>query len=102
MFMRETLPRDAHSHDGTVAELTVTVDGRKIGVARYTTVAAALAVAQGIGGTRVSAGGAARAPFCGMGVCHECRVTVDGRAYVLACQTICRDDMRIETELARS
>jgi D-hydroxyproline dehydrogenase subunit gamma len=42
----------------------------------------------------------ARAPFCGMGVCQECRVTVDGRAYVLACQTVCRDGMRVETEHA--
>ena len=102
MFMRDKVPRDAQARDGAVVEVTVTVDGKKIGVARHTTVAAALAVAQGIGGTRVSIGGAARAPFCGMGVCQECRVTVDGRAYVLACQTVCRDDMCIETEHVRS
>ncbi|HGI7054042.1 TPA: 2Fe-2S iron-sulfur cluster-binding protein, partial [Klebsiella aerogenes] len=36
-----------------------------------------------------------RAPFCGMGVCQECRVTVDGLR-VLACQTLCRSDMQIE------
>jgi succinate dehydrogenase/fumarate reductase-like Fe-S protein len=32
-----------------------------------------------------------------MGVCHECRVTVNGRAHVLACQTLCSDGMQIET-----
>jgi hypothetical protein len=36
-----------------------------------------------------------RAPFCGMGVCQECRVTVNGRR-VLACQTECQPDMVIE------
>lgn len=100
MSMRDEVSGAAQARDGAAAELTVTVDGRKIGVARYTTVAAALTLAHGIGGTRVSIGGAARAPFCGMGVCQECRVTVDGRAYVLACQTVCRDGMRVETEHA--
>lgn len=80
--------------------VTVTVDGAAIAVARQTTVAAALTLAQGIGGTRLSTGGTPRAPFCGMGVCQECRVTVDGRAHVLACQTVCRDGMFIETEHA--
>jgi predicted molibdopterin-dependent oxidoreductase YjgC len=100
MFMRDKLSRAAHARDDAMAELNVTIDGVKVGVARYTTVAAALAMAQGIGATRVSVGGMARAPFCGMGVCQECRVTVDGRAYVLACQTVCRDGMRVETEHA--
>jgi predicted molibdopterin-dependent oxidoreductase YjgC len=39
--------------------------------------------------------GEPRAPFCGMGICQECRVTVDGRR-VLACQTLCRAGMQIE------
>ena len=102
MFTREGVPGPAHARDDdTARELTVTIDGVRIGVARHTSVAAALTLAQGIKGTRVSLSGSARAAFCGMGVCQECRVTVDGRAYVLACQTICRDDMRIETEQAR-
>eukprot|EP01035_Chromulina_nebulosa_P006512 gene6513-8807_t len=32
--------------------------------------------------------GEARAPLCGMGVCHECRVHIQGRIR-LACQTAC-------------
>ncbi|MEX0495839.1 2Fe-2S iron-sulfur cluster-binding protein [Raoultella terrigena] len=36
-----------------------------------------------------------RAPFCGMGVCQECRVTANGRR-VLACQTLCLPGMNIE------
>ncbi|MGD0577495.1 MAG: 2Fe-2S iron-sulfur cluster-binding protein [Bryobacteraceae bacterium] len=40
-----------------------------------------------------------RAPLCGMGVCQECRVTVDGRMHVRACLLPCRESMRVETDL---
>lgn len=36
-----------------------------------------------------------RAPFCGMGICQECRVTINGLRR-LACQTLCQAGMRIE------
>ena len=36
-------------------------------------------------GLRTSVAGEPRGPLCGMGICHECRVTVDGEAHVLAC-----------------
>jgi D-hydroxyproline dehydrogenase subunit gamma len=38
-----------------------------------------------------------RAPVCGMGTCHECRVTVDGVDGVRACLVPVRDGMRVET-----
>jgi D-hydroxyproline dehydrogenase subunit alpha len=38
---------------------------------------------------RRSVSGEPRAPVCGMGVCHECAVDVEGRRQ-LACQTLCR------------
>lgn len=41
---------------------------------------------------RTSVTGEPRAPLCGMGVCHECRVTVGGDAHQLAC--ILPDDPR--------
>jgi D-hydroxyproline dehydrogenase subunit gamma len=53
------------------------------------TVAAAVAV------TRTSCTGQPRAPFCGMGICQECRMTIDGRRQ-LACQTLCREGMQVE------
>lgn len=45
--------------------------------------------------TRWSVDGAPRAPFCGMGVCQECRVNIDG-VRRLGCQTTVRDGMRIQ------
>ncbi|MDO8178136.1 MAG: (2Fe-2S)-binding protein [Undibacterium sp.] len=47
--------------------------------------------------TRTSVTGQPRAPLCGMGICMECRVTIDGQAHQLACQTLCLDGMQIST-----
>ena len=79
--------------------VNVTIDGEALAVPAFTTVAAAIAIAmRGVGGTRRSVTGEPRAALCGMGVCHECRVSVDGRAHVLGCQTLCRDGLSIETK----
>ena len=72
------------------------VDGRLIQVQAGTTVVAALYRAAGNGVARLSVTGEARAPLCGMGVCQECRVLIDGRRR-LACQTLSAAGMRVET-----
>ncbi|MCC6146287.1 MAG: (2Fe-2S)-binding protein [Anaerolineaceae bacterium] len=36
--------------------------------------------------------------YCGMGVCYECLVTVNGAGNIRACQTLVADKMKIETE----
>ena len=55
----------------------LTLDGRPLHVVAGTTVAAALALG-GDGTTRTSVSGQRRAPLCGMGICQECRVIIDG------------------------
>lgn len=74
------------------------IDGHLVRVTTGSSVAAALRVADGggMGAARTSVTGQPRAPFCGMGVCQECRVLVDGRRR-LACQTVCAEGMRVET-----
>jgi predicted molibdopterin-dependent oxidoreductase YjgC len=79
------------------AQIAMKINGRRIDVDEGTTVAAALVLAGVIGGTRVSVRGEPRAALCGMGVCQECRVTIDGRAHALACQTLCREGMTVQT-----
>lgn len=71
------------------------IDSRAITVTAGTSVAAALALA-GMPATRISVSGGLRAPVCGMGVCQECRVRIDGRVR-LACQTVCVDGMQVES-----
>jgi predicted molibdopterin-dependent oxidoreductase YjgC len=78
--------------------IAVTVDGRALDVRAGTLVAAAVELAAPGRGARVSPGGARRQPLCGMGVCGECRVTVDGRAHRLGCQTVCAPGMEIRTD----
>jgi predicted molibdopterin-dependent oxidoreductase YjgC len=76
--------------------IRVTIDARTLEVEAGTLVVAALALA-GLRGTRTSVSGQPRTALCGMGVCQECRVTIDGRAHALACQTVCRDGQVIRT-----
>ncbi|WP_460042478.1 (2Fe-2S)-binding protein [Pseudomonas sp. S2_H01] len=75
--------------------LELSIDGQPLRVAQGTTVAAAL-MASGDQCSRTSVSGQRRAPLCGMGICQECRVTIDGLRR-LACQTLCRDGMHVET-----
>jgi predicted molibdopterin-dependent oxidoreductase YjgC len=80
----------------TDAVIRININGRGVSVDQGVSVAAAIAIA-GSAVTRVSIGGAPRAPLCGMGVCQECRVTIDGRMHQLSCQTLCADGMHVLT-----
>ncbi len=70
------------------------INGRSFTVPPGSTVAAAMALAA-MPMTRLSVSGEARAPLCGMGICQECRVRIDGRVR-LACQTLCAPGMQVE------
>jgi len=76
--------------------LRIVVDGRPVAARETDTVAAALMNA-GVAALRASVAGQPRGPLCAMGICFECRVTIDGRAHRRACLELCRDGMRIET-----
>lgn len=78
------------------ARIRLTINGQTIDVEPGTTVAAALVIA-GVSGSRRSVSGECRGALCGMGVCQECRVTIDGRAHALACQTLCRAGQVVRT-----
>lgn len=74
----------------------LSIDGETVTVPRGTTVASAL-VALGKP-TRRSRSGEMRAPLCGMGVCYECRVTIDGEPHVRSCMVSCREGMEVQTD----
>jgi hypothetical protein len=76
--------------------VTVKVNGIPVAVPPGATVAAAI-VATGESVFRRSVRGEPRGPLCGMGICFECRVTVNGVHHVRSCQTLCHADMEIET-----
>ncbi|MRV73827.1 (2Fe-2S)-binding protein [Duganella sp. FT92W] len=75
----------------------VMVDGHAVAVPVGSTVVAAIAHAHATVLTRKSVSGMPRGPVCGMGICQECRVTIDGRAHQLSCQTLCEPGMDVRT-----
>ena len=75
--------------------VTLTVDGAPVSVSPGTTVAAAVMIAGKA--TRTSTSGEPRAPLCGMGICFECRVSIDGLPHQRGCQILCRPGMRVST-----
>jgi sarcosine oxidase subunit alpha len=80
--------------------VTLRVDGRPITAYSGETVFAAL-LAEGIKVLRQPSKDqtkTARGGFCGMGVCQECRVMVDGLPDQRACMTEVRDGMEICTD----
>jgi sarcosine oxidase subunit alpha len=75
--------------------ITITINGSEIQVKSGTVVSAALLTA-GIS-CRRSVTGQLRTALCGMGICFECRATVDGVAHRRTCQLLCRSGMVVET-----
>ena len=81
--------------------VTVTIDGVAVVVSAGTTVAAAI-MKSGSFTLRQSISGEPRGPLCGMGICFECRVTIDEQAHSRSCQIDCRDGMDIRTDGQKS
>lgn len=77
--------------------ITVQVNGKPVSVASGTIVAAAVAM-NGTTGFRKSVLGKFRAPLCGMGICMECRLTINGQKHCRSCQILCEPGMEIRTD----
>ncbi len=77
--------------------ITLSINGAPVTVPAGTMVSAAVAIA-GITTFRRSVTGEPRGPLCGMGICFECRVTVNGRSHVRSCQLPCAHGMEVETD----
>ncbi|MGA2991825.1 MAG: (2Fe-2S)-binding protein, partial [Candidatus Korobacteraceae bacterium] len=77
----------------------ITVDGESIQAYAGESVAAAMLAAGRYIFRHTHPEGQPRGIFCGMGVCYECLVTVDGRERVRACIFPVRDGLRITTAI---
>ena len=86
------------TRSGGAAAITFTFDGREISAEPGQSVAAAL-LGAGIRSWRTTrVGGRPRGLFCGIGICFDCIVTVDGRAEIRACLAEVRDGIAVETQ----
>ncbi len=74
----------------------IIIDRQAVTVATGTSVAAAL-LGAGKTAFRTSVSGTSRGPLCGMGICHECRVTIDGVAHRRSCMIAVADGMQVST-----
>jgi predicted molibdopterin-dependent oxidoreductase YjgC len=80
----------------TESSVNLIVDESPLRAREGDSLAAALLNA-GVWDLRRSVEGAPRGPLCGMGICYECRVTVDGVAHRRACLLRVADGMVVQT-----
>ena len=85
----------------TGTAVTLKVDGKPIRARTGDTVAAAM-LAAGLDHCRTTpVTGAPRAPYCLMGVCFDCLVTIDGVGSRQGCLVPVREGMAVETQLGK-
>jgi D-hydroxyproline dehydrogenase subunit gamma len=83
-------------HDPMSSSVTLTVNGSPVTVVSGATVAVAVAIAGQA--CRTSVTGEARGPLCGMGICFECRVSINGTPHCRSCQILCVPGMDVRTD----
>ena len=81
-----------------MSSVTIEFEGRNIAARRGESIAAALTAA-GVRGLRTTRSGVERGIFCGMGVCFDCLVVIDGEPSRRACVTFVTEGMRVETQV---
>jgi sarcosine oxidase subunit alpha len=78
--------------------INISINGKTVQVLPNDTVASS-ALCFGLSHTRTPAiSGAPRAPFCLMGVCYECLMTIDGVPNQRACMTKVKEGMSITSQ----
>lgn len=82
------------------ADMTIELNGQPVSAAAGESV---LNVLQAVGLRQVARNdhGQITGAFCGMGVCHCCLVSINGRPKRRACQTIVKPGMQVETGVNR-
>lgn len=78
------------------SQVTLTVNGSTVEVPAGATVAVAVAMAGQA--CRISTSGEPRGPLCGMGICFECRVAINGKPHCRSCQILCESGMEVKTD----
>jgi D-hydroxyproline dehydrogenase subunit gamma len=78
-------------------QIKIRINDAPVVVQSGTTVAAAV-IQAGYSTFRHSTTGQVRGPLCGIGICFECRLSIDGISHRRSCQLLCRDGMEIITD----
>jgi predicted molibdopterin-dependent oxidoreductase YjgC len=80
------------------APVRITIDGAEVRCRAGDSVAAALYASGRADCRDTVVHGVPRGPYCMMGICYDCLVTIDGAANRQACMTQVREGMHIERQ----
>ena len=78
-------------------EVVLVVNGVSVTMRAGSMVSAAV-LKTGVASFRRSVTGQWRGPLCGMGICFECRVTIDGQLHSRSCQIVCQSGMDVRSD----
>lgn len=84
--------------DVDIGLVGILVEGRSVSARRGESVAVALLACGTIACRASVVSGAPRGPYCMMGVCFDCLVTIDGVPNQQACMVRVHEGMRIERQ----
>jgi hypothetical protein len=82
--------------DSISRQVRLSVNGSPLTVLAGATVAVAVAMAGQA--CRTSVTGEPRGALCGMGICFECRVAINGTPHCRSCQILCEPGMEVRTD----
>ena len=111
MFCQLSFPRTAvEGKEGKMVErrimkgiargrkFEILVDGEKIAAYEGETIATAMVATGQMTFRHTPKKGASRGMYCGIGLCHECLMVIDGAPNTRACQTLATPECRVETQ----
>ena len=92
-------PKEKRIHQGIHRgePFEIFVDGEPLRAYPGETVAAAMLAAGRLGFRRSDHKGSPRGYYCGMGICWDCAMVVDGRLNLRTCKTLAAPGMKVET-----
>ncbi|MEZ5425821.1 MAG: (2Fe-2S)-binding protein [Pyrinomonadaceae bacterium] len=78
--------------------IKLTINDQTVLVENGASVAAAVLSVEA-GRFRRSVSGQSRFPLCGMGICFECRVSINGTGHQRSCLILAQEGMRVKTDV---
>lgn len=91
-------PGDDPARPAQTREVTITVDGLRLAGTDGQSIAGVMLAAGRAAWRTTAAGRRPRGLFCGIGVCFDCLVTVNGIRDVRACQRLAREGDAVTTQ----
>lgn len=96
-MVRSIPPKGGTTNSRNFLMIKLQINNQKISIPKGSTVATAIFNSDAKT-FRKSVSGENRFPLCGMGICFECRVSINGVKHRRSCQILAEEGMIIETD----